>query len=117
MIQKSGCDVLCIIDRQVPAELVEQFSEHRSFDKAFDSTVSCFKSQHFNMPVVYSPLPDWTDYLDVRAYQRAAAKSLARAVKGGFKAPLLVVPESKRFKNAELCTVLGALEELYVVSF
>lgn len=117
MIQKSGCDVLCVIDRQIPSELTEQFNELRSFDKAFDSVVSCFKSAKLNLPVVYSPLPEITDYHDVRCYQQAAAKSLQRAIKAGFKAPLLLVPESKRFANAELCTVLGALEELYVVSF
>jgi len=114
VIQKSGCDVLCIVGRQIPAELVEQFNEFRSFDKAFDSVVSCFKSHKLNLPVVYSPLPELSDYHDVRCYQEAAAKSLQRAIKGGFKSPLLMVPESKNFANAELCSVLGALEELYV---
>lgn len=115
MIQKSGCDVLCVIDRQIPKELVEQFNDFRSYDKAFDTTVSCFKSSKLNMPVVYSPLPELTDYHDVRCYQNAAAKSLERAIKGGFKAPLLLVPESDKFAYASLCTVLGALSELYVV--
>ncbi|KAM7364405.1 dipeptidase B isoform 1-T2 [Cochliomyia hominivorax] len=114
IIQKSGCDVLCIIDRQIPTELTEQFNEFRSFDKAFDSVVSCFKSKKLDLPVVYSPVPEITDYHDVRCYQQAAAKSLQRAIKAGFKAPLLLIPESKKFRNAELCTVLGALEELYV---
>lgn len=116
MIQKSGCDVLCIIDRQIPHELTEQFNEFRAFDKAFDSVVSCFKSQQLNLPVVYSPVPEISDYHDVRCYQLAAAKSLQRAIKAGFKAPLLWLPENKKFLNVELCTVLGALEELYVVS-
>ena len=114
IILKSGCDVLCVIDRQLPAELVEQFNEFRSFDKAFDSVVSCFRSPKLNLPIVYSPLPEMSDYHDVRCYQQAAAKSLQRAIKAGFKAPLLLVPDSKKFRNAELCTVLGALEELYV---
>ncbi|KAI8130487.1 hypothetical protein FF38_12554 [Lucilia cuprina] len=114
MIQKSGCDVLCIIDRQIPSELTEQFNEFRSFDKAFDSVVSCFKSKKLDLPVVYSPVPELSDYHDVRCYQQAAAKSLQRAIKAGFKAPLLFIPENKKFLNAELCTVLGALEELYV---
>ncbi|XP_004534214.1 putative aminopeptidase W07G4.4 isoform X1 [Ceratitis capitata] len=114
LIQKSSCDVLCIIDRQVPPELVEQFGECRAFDKAFDSVVSCFKSQQLNLPVVYSPIQELSDYHDVRTYQKAAAKSLERAIKAGFKSPLLLVPASKRFANAELCTVLGALDQLYV---
>lgn len=115
MIQKSGCDVLCVIDRQIPRELTEQFSEFRSFDKAFDSVVSCFKSKQLDLPVVYSPVPELTDYHDVRCYQQAAAKSLQRAIKAGFKAPLLYIPENNTFKNTELCSVLGALAELYVV--
>ncbi|XP_065371602.1 putative aminopeptidase W07G4.4 [Calliphora vicina] len=114
MIQKSGCDVLCIIDRQIPTELTEQFNEFRSFDKAFDSVVSCFKSKKLDLPVVYSPVPELSDYHDVRCYQQAAAKSLQRAIKAGFKAPLLFIPENNNFLNSELCTVLGALEELYV---
>lgn len=116
MIQKSGCDVLCIIDRKIPSELTEQFNEFRSFDKAFDSVVSCFKSKKLDLPVVYSPVPELSDYHDVRCYQQAAAKSLERAIKAGFKAPLLFIPEINKFRNAELCTVLGALDELYVVS-
>lgn len=114
-IKNSGCDVVCVIDRAVPQELQGQFCEFRSFDKAFDSFVSCFRSTNLNTPVVYSPLPEFTDYHDVREYKKAAAKSLERAIKGGFKSPLLVVPQSTRFANAELCTVLGALEELYMV--
>lgn len=81
LIQKSSCDVLCIIDRQVPPELVEQFGEFRSFDKAFDSVVSCFKSPKLDLPIVYSPVQELTDYHDVRTYQKAAAKSLERAIK------------------------------------
>ncbi|XP_017492574.1 PREDICTED: putative aminopeptidase W07G4.4 isoform X2 [Rhagoletis zephyria] len=114
LIQKSSCDVVCIIDRQVPAELAEQFSEFRAFDKAFDSVVSCFKSQKLDLPIVYSPVQELTDYHDVRTYQKAAAKSLERAIKAGFKSPMLIVPTSHRFSNAELCTVLGALDQLYV---
>ncbi|XP_055849480.1 putative aminopeptidase W07G4.4 isoform X2 [Episyrphus balteatus] len=113
-IKKSGCDVLCVIDKQIPSELVDQFNEFRAFDKAFDSVVSCFKSQNLDLPVVYSPIAELNDYHDVRAYQQAAAKSLSRAIKAGFQSPLLLVPQSKIFSNAELCTVLGALEELYV---
>ncbi|XP_030369864.1 putative aminopeptidase W07G4.4 [Scaptodrosophila lebanonensis] len=112
--QKSGCDVLCVIDRKVPAELAAQFNELRSFDKGFDSSVSCFKSEKLDIPVVYAPVPELTDYDDVRSYQKAARESLKRAIKGGFKSPLLVVPNNSRFAQTELCTVLGALEGLYV---
>ncbi|XP_034486469.1 putative aminopeptidase W07G4.4 [Drosophila innubila] len=114
ILGKSGHDVLCIIDRAVPAELADTFEEHRSYDKAFDSVVSCFKSPRLDLPVIYAPVAELTDYADVRCYQKAAAQSLQRAIKSGFRSPLLVVPQSKRFTHAELCTVLGALEGLYV---
>ncbi|XP_013108486.2 putative aminopeptidase W07G4.4 [Stomoxys calcitrans] len=114
-VKNSGCDVFCIIDRDcLPEELEEQFKESRLMDKAFDSVVSCFKSYTLNVPVVYSPLPELSDYHDVRAYQQAAAKAMQRVVKAGFKSPLLLVPHSENFKNTEVCTVLGALEQLYV---
>ena len=80
MIQKTSCDCLCIIDKNVPQELLEQFSQLRSFDKGFDAVVSCFKSQRFNMPVVYSPIPELNEYMDVRVYQKAASKCIERAV-------------------------------------
>ncbi|KAH8312736.1 hypothetical protein KR044_012597, partial [Drosophila immigrans] len=114
LAQASGHDVLCVIDRAVPPELADTFEEHRKFDKAFDSVISCFKSATLNVPVIYAPVAELTDYADVRCYQRAAAQSLERAIKAGFKSPMLLVPQSKRFSNAELCTVLGALEGLYV---
>ncbi|XP_054735193.1 putative aminopeptidase W07G4.4 isoform X1 [Anastrepha obliqua] len=113
-IQKTKCDVVCIIDRQVPTELAELFNEFRTFDQAFDSVVSCFKSHKLDLPIVYSPVQELTDYHDVRTYQKAAAKSMERAIKAGFESPMLVVPTSQRFSNSELCTVLGALDQLYV---
>ncbi|XP_068153264.1 putative aminopeptidase W07G4.4 [Drosophila tropicalis] len=115
LMMRSGSDVLCIIDRAtLPEELRETFEEHRSFDKSFDSSVSCFKAPSLGIPVIYSPVPKLTDYDDVRSYQKAAKESIQKAIKAGFRTPLLVVPKSKRFPQAELCTVLGALEQLYV---
>lgn len=78
---KSGSDVLCVIDRSVPAELAETFEEHRCFDKGFDSHISCFKSPSLDLPVIYAPVSELTDYDDVRCYQKAAAQSLKRAIK------------------------------------
>lgn len=83
ILAKSGHDVLCVIDRAVPAELADIFEEHRSFDKAFDSVVSCFKSANLDLPVIYAPVEELTDYADVRSYQKAAAQSLQRAIKVG----------------------------------
>lgn len=73
--------MLCVIDRSVPAELAETFEEHRCFDKGFDSHISCFKSPSLDLPVIYAPVSELTDYADVRCYQKAAAQSLQRAIK------------------------------------
>ncbi|XP_053947258.1 putative aminopeptidase W07G4.4 [Anastrepha ludens] len=113
-IQKSNCDAVCIIGSEVPSELVGEFEQLSKFDKEFDSAVSCFKSFILDLPIVYSPVKELTDYHDVRTYQQAAAKALERAIKGGFESPMLVVPASQSFANTELCTVLGALNQLYV---
>lgn len=110
----SSCDVVCVLDKNVPKELIEAFSEHRSFDKAFDSTISIFRSKQLKVPVIYSPVGELGDYDDVRAYQRAAEKAISRAVKAGCKSPLLLVPSSTVHKNADLCSVLGALHGSYV---
>ncbi|KAH8361882.1 hypothetical protein KR200_006266, partial [Drosophila serrata] len=115
LMSRTGSDCLCIIDREaVPNELKDTFEQHRCFDKSFDSSISCFKAPNVDQPVVYAPVPELTDYDDVRSYQAAAKKSMQKVLKAGFQTPLLYVPKVKRFPQAELCTVLGALEELYV---
>ncbi|KAH8383829.1 hypothetical protein KR009_010724, partial [Drosophila setifemur] len=115
LMNRTGSDCLCIIDRDaVPNELKAAFEEHRSFDKSFDSSISCFKAPNVELPVVYAPVPELTDYDDVRSYQEAAKKSIQKVLKAGFQTPLLFVPKVNRFPQAELCTVLAALEQLYV---
>lgn len=82
--------------------------------------MTCFKSSEYNCRVVHSPLGVLSDFDDVRSYERAASKAICRAIKAGSKSPLLILPSAKgknsRFENADLCTLLGALQELYVVS-
>lgn len=56
------------------------------------------------------------DYQDIRIFREAAAKGVKRAIKAGVKKPLLVVRKHPDFENSDLVTILGALEELYVVS-
>ncbi|XP_034663411.1 putative aminopeptidase W07G4.4 [Drosophila subobscura] len=115
LMKGSGTDCLCVIDQAVlPSELKATFEEHRSFDKSFDSSISCFRATNVEQPVVYAPVGDLNDYDDVRSYQEAAKKSMQKVLKAGFNTPLLFVPKVKRFPQAELCTVLGALEQLYV---
>jgi len=80
----AGSDCLCIIDREaVPNELKAIFDEHRSYDKSFDSSVSCFKAPNVDQPVVYAPVSELTDYDDVRSYQAAAKKSMEKVLKVG----------------------------------
>ena len=40
---------------------------------------------------------------------------LFRALKAGVTSPLLILPSHPSFENSELVSLLGALEELYVV--
>lgn len=56
------------------------------------------------------------DYQDVRIFKEAASKGVKRALKAGVKKPLLVLRKHPDFENSDLITLLGALEELYVVS-
>lgn len=66
--------------------------------------------------LIFSPVSNQTDYDDVRCFAEAASKGIKRALKAGVKNPLLVVPQSQRFPESQLVTLLGALEALYVVS-
>lgn len=56
------------------------------------------------------------DYQDIKIFKQAAAKGVKRAIKAGVKKPILVLRKHPDFENSELVTLLGALEELYVVS-
>nr|XP_029713698.1 putative aminopeptidase W07G4.4 [Aedes albopictus]XP_029713699.1 putative aminopeptidase W07G4.4 [Aedes albopictus]XP_029713700.1 putative aminopeptidase W07G4.4 [Aedes albopictus]XP_029713701.1 putative aminopeptidase W07G4.4 [Aedes albopictus]XP_029713702.1 putative aminopeptidase W07G4.4 [Aedes albopictus] len=108
-------DTVCVIDgSQVPAELASCFAARKSIDEAFDSETCCFKSDALDCRVVYAPVGKLTDFDDVRRYSEAAGKALDRAIKAGAKQPVLVVPSSKDFSEADLVSVLGALAKLYV---
>ncbi|KAJ6637518.1 putative aminopeptidase W07G4.4 [Pseudolycoriella hygida] len=113
----STWDTICVIE-SVPPILSCVFEEHRSFDKAFDSEVTCFKDPKTNIRIVSAPLGELDDFDDVRVYARASEKAISRAIKAGGKAVILVLPEaintSGRFQYSALQTILGALHELYV---
>lgn len=67
--------------------------------------------------LIHSPTgPIDPDYQDIRIFKEAAAKGIKRALKAGVKRPCLVLRKHPDFENSELVTLLGALEELYVVS-
>lgn len=95
----------------MPSDALNYVNEAKKFDKGFSSDVSCFK--YDNKFAVYSPL-DLNDYADVREYFRAAKKGVLRAVKAGYLKPLLVLPSTPKFKNAELNVVLGGIASVYV---
>ncbi|XP_067007765.2 putative aminopeptidase W07G4.4 [Anabrus simplex] len=65
--------------------------------------------------LIYAPTgPVNRDYDDVRNFGDAAKKGIQRALKAGVVAPLLVVTSHPQYPQAELVTLLGALEALYV---
>ena len=103
--------MLVIQDEMLPRVIKEYVDAAMKFDKAFATEVSCFKCD--GRPTIYSPL-DIDDYSDVRDYHKAAKKAIERALKGGFTAPLIVLPSSPKFENGELLSLLGALDALYV---
>ncbi|KAJ4450642.1 hypothetical protein ANN_02071 [Periplaneta americana] len=87
----------------------------QQLDKAADSEVTLFPCDLPAGRVISSPTgPLNDDYADVRSFTDAAKKGIARALKSGVTAPLLVLPSHPAFKQSELVTLLGALEALYV---
>lgn len=103
--------MVVIQDDMLPRNIKEYVESAMKFDKAFTTDVSCFKCD--GQPTIYSPL-HFDDYSDVRDYHKAGKKAIERALKGGFTAPLLVLPSNPKFKNGELFVLLGALDALYV---
>ncbi|XP_069678900.1 putative aminopeptidase W07G4.4 isoform X2 [Periplaneta americana] len=96
-------------------ELKKSFSAFSKLDKAADSEVTLFPCDLPAGRVISSPTgPLNDDYADVRSFTDAAKKGIARALKSGVTAPLLVLPSHPAFKQSELVTLLGALEALYV---
>lgn len=92
------------------------------FDSCGRTQVSVFRAAApFDIRIVYAPLGELDDYDDVRVYERAAGKAIARAIKAGAQHPVLVLPtldanNAGRFRFGALSTLLGALHQLYVVS-
>lgn len=66
-------------------------------------------------PLIYSPVGEITDFHDVRVYEVAAGKAMARAIMAGARRILLRLPENPMFTNAGILAILGAFRELYVV--
>lgn len=113
----SDWDTICVIESEPPI-LADIFARQRSFDKAFDTEVSCFKDPKINLRIVYAPLGVLDDFDDVRVYARGSGKAISRAITAGGKSVILVLPEAKnssgRYQYSALQCLLGALRELYV---
>lgn len=105
-----------IEDVLMPKAVASYVSESKKFDKAFASSVSCFKCN--NITTVFCPLDidEFSkDYIDVREYYRSAKQGIERAVKAGCIRPAIVLPSSPKFINGALAGLLGALAALYVI--
>jgi hypothetical protein len=109
-------DAICIIDASDNDLITSQISEIKKYDESVVSEVSCFKCPGYDCRIIYSPMGELSDFDDVRAYAEAAKKCIKRALKAGAKAPVLCLPKTSRYQHADLVALLGALQELYVVS-
>lgn len=69
------------MDTVQPREFTDHFVASRAIDAAFDKEVSCFRVAGFDIRVVYAPVGELDDYDDVRVFERAVGKAMARAVK------------------------------------
>lgn len=54
------------------------------------------------------------DYDDIRAYFKASAAGIERAISCGAKYPVLLLPSTTLYGNAPLVSALGAFSSLYV---
>lgn len=85
-------------------------------DSAFANNITIIQVPLPAKRLIFSPVGKLTDYDDVRSFGEAAKSGMKRAVAAGVKNPLLVLPESSEFPQADLVTLLGSLEALYVVN-
>lgn len=82
-INGSTYDAICIVDSHLQKcdSLARGFAAQRSLDAAFNTEVSCFRVDGIDKRVIYAPVGSLDDYDDVRVYERAVGRALARAVK------------------------------------
>lgn len=118
-LQSPEYDGVVLVSNLPPGEQPSPFgtvlAEASKLDQSLGSEIGVFSVNLPSKRFIYSPTgPICPDYDDVRSFADAAKKGISRALRAGVKSPLLVVPSSDTFKQAELVTVLGALEALYV---
>lgn len=113
----SNYDCLCLLSTYDCPEISDDLKNCAKYDAAFEKEISCLWSKSLNVRIIYSPLGKLSDHDDVRKYAQAAGKAIARAKKAGSDRPVIALPRNSQFQHAQLITLLGALEELYLVSF
>jgi len=96
--------------------LKDQLEKQAKIDGCLNADVSVVYIEELpGKRLIYSPTgPLNRDYDDVRRFSDAAEKGIKRCLQAGSKAPLLVRAPDKTFENADLVTILGALQALYV---
>ncbi|KAG8223569.1 hypothetical protein J437_LFUL003033 [Ladona fulva] len=119
-LNDSDYDGMVLVSHTLPSHL-ELGSLKAEVEKAIKidksvETDGCIREVNFPAQrLIYSPTgPINRDYDDARSYSEAAAKGIKRALKAGVTSPLLILPFERKFVHADLVTLLGALEALYV---
>jgi len=101
-------------DTTIPPLISEALHEAAKVDGALDKETSVLEVKVPGGRMVYAPTGPISEYHDVRTFGEVAKKAIERALKAKFTAPLLVLSPDERFPHAEMVTLLGALEALYV---
>ncbi|CAH1394815.1 unnamed protein product [Nezara viridula] len=120
-LNASGYDAILLIshngslDETIPQQLRDVVKEAAALDAHLEEEISVIK---INLPakrLIYSPTgPINSEYHDVRSFGEAARKGIIRAVKAGVKSPLLVLGKYSAFPQAQLVSLLGVMEGLYM---
>ncbi|KAL3267842.1 hypothetical protein HHI36_006984 [Cryptolaemus montrouzieri] len=99
---------------------IEEFSEviadAANLDLGLRNELAVLSIPHYKAKrLIYSPTgPIDEDFDDVRCFRKAASYGIRRANKAGVEKPLVYILGHSKFKNADLVTLLGVLEGLYV---
>ena len=102
-----------------PISGLEKFHEPLRTQHEIDNSVNkegvCLKVDGPINRLFFAPTgPLNRDYDDVRRFHDAGENGIKKALKAGFKSPLLIVLDSGKFENEKLVALLGALHALYV---
>ncbi|CAF1143877.1 unnamed protein product [Rotaria sordida] len=100
----------------VDSSVVKDLQSFSQLNNNFNDEVTLIMSE--NVPgkrLIYSPTgPTNRDFDDVRRFSEAASAGVKKALSIGAKSPIIACFGSKRFRQANLVTLLGALDTTYV---